>query len=152
VFAVADTVEFSYNFAEIGLFLRTSPELRAYLEDLGRKGVEYARSIAPVGTRTTKHSKPGQYRDSIKFEVTASKTRLYLRIFSDDFTAWWIEYGSIKMPKSAVLRRTLDYLASGHAQAASGYAGVSEYDAGNLGTQTKRRARRVQRAIASVRR
>lgn len=146
------TVDFQFDYVQLGIWLRTSPELRGYLENLGHKGVEYARSIAPVGTRSTKHTQPGQYRDSIAFEVKASKSRLYMRLYSTDFTAWWIEYGSVKVPKYAVLRRTLDYLRSGQAQAPSAYAGVSEYDAANLGTQTKRRARRVKRAIASVRR
>lgn len=149
---MADDVTLTINYEEIGIFLRTSPELRAHLEDLGHKGVEYARSIAPVGTRATKYTTPGQYRDSIQFEVTTSKTRMYLRIFTQDYTAWWIEYGSKKVPKYAVLRRTVDYLATGHAQAASAYSGVSEYDANNIGTQKARRTRRIQRAIASVRR
>lgn len=149
---MADDVTLTVDYAAIGLFLRTSPELRSYLEDLGHKGVAYARSIAPVGTRATKYTKPGQYRDSIQFQVTASKTRMYLRIFTQDYTAWWIEYGSKKVPKYAVMRRTVDYLRTGHAQAPSAYAGVSEYDANNIGTQKKRRTRRVQRAIASVRR
>lgn len=145
-------VTLTMNYAEIGLFLRTSPELRAYLEDLGHKGVEYARSIAPVGTRTTKHTTPGQYRDSIQFEVKTTKTRMYVRIFTQDYTAWWIEYGSKKVPKYAVMRRTLDYLRSGHAQAPSAYAGISEYDANNIGTQRKRSRQRFARATAALRR
>jgi len=148
---MADSVTFQFNYAEIGVFLRSNPELRAYLDDLGRKGVQYARSIAPVGTRSTKYTHPGQYRDSFHYEVKDSKTRMYVRIFSDDFTAWWIEYGSIKVPKYAVLRRTLDFLASGHTQAASAYAGVSDYDARNVGTQGKRRTRRINRAVAATR-
>lgn len=139
-------VTFTMNYAEVGLFLRTNPELRKYLEDLGRKGVEYARSIAPVGSRITRHTSPGQYRDSLRYEVTAGKTRMTLRIVSDDFTAWWQEYGSKKVPRRAVLRRTLDYLATGHAQAAASYAGSAEYDATNAGTQQKRAARRRSRA------
>lgn len=146
------TVDFQLDYVQLGVWLRTSPELRSYLESMGHRGVEYARSIAPVGSRSTKHTHPGQYRDSLQFEVKASKSRLFLRIYSTDFTAWWIEYGSIKVPKYAILRRTLDYLKTGQAQAPSAYSGVSEYDANNLGSQTKRRARRVNRAIAAVRR
>lgn len=149
---MADGVAFEFNYAELGVFLRTSPELRAYLDNLGRKGVVYARSIAPVGSRNTKHTRPGQYRDSLKYEIKTSKTRMYMRIFTDDYTAWWIEYGSIKVPKYAVLRRTLDYLLTGQAQAPSAYAGISAYDANNLGTAKKRRIRRAQRVTASIRR
>jgi hypothetical protein len=140
------TVVLTVDHVSIGLWLRTSPELRAYLEDLGRKGVAYARSIAPVGDRTTKTTTPGQYRDSLQFEVTAGKSRMSLRIFTDDYTAWWQEYGSKKVPRRAVLRRTLDYLASGHAQEASSYAGIDSYDAQNRGTQRRRNANRRARA------
>jgi hypothetical protein len=143
---MAGEVTFTMNYAEVGVFLRTNPELRRYLEDLGRKGVDYARSIAPVGTRTTKNTRPGQYRDSLQYEVKSGKNRMTLRIFSDDYTAWWQEYGSKKVPRRSVLRRTLDYLATGHAQAASSYAGSAEYDATNAGTQRKRAARRRTRA------
>lgn len=134
------------DYAAIGVWLKTNPELRAYLEELGRKGVDYARSIAPVGTRTTKTTKPDQYRDSLQHEVKVGSTRMYLRIFSDDYTAWWIEYGSKKMPKRAVLRRTLDFLASGAPKAAADYEGIGEYDAANAGTQHKRAMKRRSRA------
>lgn len=139
-------VTFQFDYVELGVFLRTNPELRAYLDDLGRKGVGYARTIAPVGTRTTKTTHPGQYRDSLKYEVTTGKTRMTLRIFSDDYTAWWLEYGSKHTAKYAVLRRTLDYLRSGQAQQPSAYGGISAYDAANTGTQLKRATRRRQRA------
>ena len=141
-----DSVTFTPDYVAIGVWLRTSPEIRLHLEDLGRKGVAYARSIAPVGTRTTKDTHPGQYRDSIRFVVVVGKSRMSLRIVSDDYTAWWQEYGSKKIPRRAVLRRTLDFLASGHASAPSSYGGSEEYDAANAGTQRTRATRRRSRA------
>lgn len=134
------------DYAAIGVWLKTNPELHAYLEDLGRKGVAYARNIAPVGTKTTKTTKPSQYRNSLQYEVKVGKSRMYLRVFSDDYTAWWIEYGSKKVPKYAVLRRTLDYLASGAPKAAADYEGIAEYDAANAGTQWRRAGKRRSRA------
>lgn len=134
------------DYAAIGVWLRTSPELRAYLDELGRKGVAYAQAIAPVGTRATKHSSPGQYRDSIFYEITEGPHRMMLRIGVSDFTAWWVEYGSKHNVKHAVLRRTLDYLSSGSAADASSYAGIGAYDALNTGRQARRQERRTQRA------
>lgn len=139
------------DYIAVGVWLRTSPEIRAYLEDLGKKGVEYAKSIAPVGSRVTKHSVPGQYRDSLKYEIRVGRSRMYLRIYSDDFTAWWVEYGSKHNTKRAVLRRTLDYLATGHAAAAATYGGIAEYDAANLGTHGQRSASRRARAVQAGR-
>lgn len=133
------------DFAAVGLWLRTSPELRAYLDDLGRKGLAYAQSIAPVGTRTTRHSTPGQYRDSLFYEITEGPHRMQLKIGAQDFTSWWVEYGSKHNTKHAVLRRTLDYLRSGSASDASSYAGIGAYDAANAGSQDKRGARRTAR-------
>lgn len=133
------------DFAAIGLWLRTSPELRAYLDELGRKGLAYAQSIAPVGTRATKHSTPGQYRDSLFYEINVGPHRMQLKIGAKDFTSWWIEYGSLHNTKHAVLRRTLDYLRSGTAADASAYAGIGAYDAANAGSQDKRAARRTAR-------
>jgi hypothetical protein len=96
------------DYQSMGLFLRTSPELRSFLEDLGKKGVSYARGIAPVGSKNDKH--PGAYRDSINAEIHQSPTRQSLRIGARDFKAHWIEYGSKRMPKFSVLRNTMDYL------------------------------------------
>lgn len=149
---MAEDVTLTVDYAAVGEFLRTSPELRAYLDSLGRRGVAYARSLAPVGTRDTKTTHPGQYRDSLDFEVIEGKTRMYLRIFTRDYTAWWIEYGSKKVPRYAVLRRTLDYLATGHAGDPASYAGISEYDAGNLGTLRKRASQRARRVRIAARR
>ena len=92
----------------VGIWLRTSPELRAVLEDLGQKGVAYAKSIAPVGGGRDPH--PGAYRDSISYEIHQGKTRMVLRIGASDRKCFWVEFGAKHMPKYAVLRRTMDYL------------------------------------------
>lgn len=141
-------VSLELNFAEIGEFLRTDPGLREYLADLGERGVTYARSIAPIGTRTTKNTKPGQYRDSLGYEVVEGRTRMSLRIYAADFTAWWVEYGSKHNTRRAVLRRTLDYLHTGSAGDPSSYGGAEAYDAEHPLTQRRRAARRRFRAAA----
>jgi hypothetical protein len=139
------TVAITINYEAIGVWLRTSPELREHLKALGVKGVDYARGIAPVGARTTKTTAPGQYRDSLQYEVRTGRSRMYLVIFSNDYTAWWQEYGSKKTPKRAVLRRTLDYLAGSGGKSASDYGGIGEYDAANPQTQKRRESNRRTR-------
>lgn len=92
----------------VGIWLRTSPELRAVLENLGSKGVQYAKGIAPVGGARDPH--PGAYRDSINYEIHQGKTRMSLRIGARDQKAHWIEFGAKHMPEYGVLTKTLDYL------------------------------------------
>lgn len=97
------------DYRAMGIWLRTSPELRAQLESLGKKGVDYAKQIAPVGgPPSDKH--PGAYRASINYEIHQGKSRMSLRVGARDQKAHWIEFGAAHMPKFGVLRRTLDYL------------------------------------------
>lgn len=138
-------VELKLDYIAVGVWLKSSPELRARLDLIGQKGLGYARSIAPVGTRTTKYTHPGQYRDSLYYKITEGRTRMNLTIGSRDFTAWWIEYGSKHNTRHSVLRRTLDFLRSGSSGAASSYTGMAAYDAANKGTQRARSARRARR-------
>lgn len=97
------------DYEQMGIWLRTSPALRAHLERLGEGGVGFARSIAPVG-EAPRDRHPGAYRDSINYEIHQGKSRMSLRIGARDNKAHWIEWGAKHMPKFAVLRRTLDYL------------------------------------------
>lgn len=104
---MAKTVALDYEMA--GIWLRTSPELRAFLEGLGKKGVGFAQGIAPVGNPARdKHS--GAYRDGLNYQIHQGKSRMSLRIGARDPKSWWVEFGTAKMPKYAVLRRTLDFL------------------------------------------
>lgn len=143
-------VKIELDYAAIGEFLRTDPAIRAYLTELGEKGTAYAKSIAPVGTRTTKYSQPGQYRDSIGYEVVEGRTRMSLRIYATDFTAFWVEYGSKHNTRHAVLRRTLDFLRYGGAKSASDYGGAEAYDTAHPESQRKRDARRRYRAARAA--
>lgn len=113
--------EFIFDPVAILVWAKTSPELREALVRMGEAGVPYAKSIAPVGEygeggaysgkkSTPRH--PGDYRDSLAYEIHEGRTRMSLRILSKDFKAGWIEKGTRKMPKYAVLSRTLDYLKS----------------------------------------
>lgn len=97
------------DYTAMGIWLRTSPELRAHLERLGRQGVAYAQSIAPVG-EAPRDRHPGAYRDSINYEIHQGKSRMSLRIGARDQKSHWIEYGAKHMPKYGVLRRVLDYV------------------------------------------
>jgi hypothetical protein len=97
------------DYGMMGIWLRTSPELRAHLENLGKSGTGYAKSIAPVGS-APKDKHPGAYRDSLNYEIHQGKSRMSLRIGARDQKAHWIEFGAKHMPKFSVLRQTLDYL------------------------------------------
>ena|SRR5437899_5001545 len=109
--------EFRLDPLAIALWAKTSPELRAAFERMGPEGVAYAKSVAPVGVPGEggaysghAHRRPGEYRDSLEWEIHEGRTRMSLRIFSTNFKAGWIEKGTKHMPKYAVLSRTLDFL------------------------------------------
>jgi hypothetical protein len=113
--------DFVFDPVAIGIWAKTSPELREALVRMGEAGVPYAKSIAPVGEsgqggaysgKKGKPRHPGDYRDSLTYEIHEGRTRMSLRILSTDFKAGWIEKGTKKMPKHAVLSRTLDFLKS----------------------------------------
>ena len=99
-------------------FVATSPVLKARMLAMAKRGEEYAKSIAPVGEKehTLKSGyvdHPGDYRDSIEGEVVLKNGRWIGRVIARDFKAHWIEYGTKKMPKQAVMRRTQAYLEQG---------------------------------------
>lgn len=80
-----------------------------------KRGAAYAQSIAPVGDRA--HTlpsgyvdEPGDYRDSISGEVVFEKGAWRGRVIARDYKAHWIEYGTRKMPKQAVMRRAAAHL------------------------------------------
>lgn len=114
--------DFVFDPVAIGIWAKTSPELREAFVRMGEAGVPYARSIAPVGEsgqggaysskKGGKARHPGDYRESLGYEIHEGRTRMSLRIFSTDFKAGWIEKGTKKMPKHAVLSKTLDFLKS----------------------------------------
>jgi hypothetical protein len=98
-------------------FLETSPEAKAAALALASRGAEYARSIAPVGEKDHRLKSgyvdhAGDYRDSIEGEVVFKNGRWRGRVVARDFKAHWIEYGTKKWPKLAIMRRTRDYLDS----------------------------------------
>lgn len=91
----------------IGEYLRGNPDLRAALENLARAGLEFARSIAPVGDPDT-DKRAGQYLNSLYGEVHKGPTRMTARVGSTDYKRYWIEYGAVHTEKQMVLRRALD--------------------------------------------
>lgn len=101
--------DFKIDYKAIGKWLEADPALHAYLDSVAKKAAEYARSIAPVGDKTSKYTHPGAYRDGIIGYVAISKGRMRARVAATDWKSHFIEYGTKKMPKDAVLRRTLDH-------------------------------------------
>jgi hypothetical protein len=101
-------------------FLATSTVLKARMLELAKKGEEHAKSIAPVGehAHTLKsgyRDEPGDYKDSIEGMVVMKNGRWVGRVIARDYKAHWIEYGTKKMPKQAVMRRTEEWLKGGGA-------------------------------------
>jgi hypothetical protein len=108
---------FAIDQVAMEVYLQTNPELRAVLLAEAERGKEYARSIAPVGTKS--HvlksgyvDNPGDYRDSIEATVVQGHRRQIGRVSTTDYKRFWVEYGAKHMPKHAVLRKTLDHLKS----------------------------------------
>jgi hypothetical protein len=107
--------EFELNPIAIEVYLMTNPELEAELLRLAKEGEAYGRSIAPVGDKEHKLKsgyidKPGDYRDSIEGMVVQGHRRMKGRVRATDYKAHWIEYGTQKMTKRAVLRQVADHL------------------------------------------
>ncbi|GAC70729.1 HK97 gp10 family phage protein [Gordonia soli] len=96
-------------------FAKVSPLVRKQLDKLAKEGADYAQSIAPVGTKrhTLKSGyvdEPGDYRDSIYGTTVFVGGRWRGRVGARDYKAHWIEYGTVHMPKRAVMRRTAEHL------------------------------------------
>lgn len=74
---------FVYNYAGVGEYIRTDPELAAGLHARADLALAFAKSIAPVGDPAM-DPHPGRYRESL--EVTGpfiSRDRLSFRVQTD---------------------------------------------------------------------
>lgn len=97
--------------AEVEKAMANDPEVREGLEAFVKEVTEYAKSIAPVFGETgrAEHRKappegePGAYRDSIVGEVLNANRG---RVSTDDYKAFWIEFGAKHMPEYAVFAKT----------------------------------------------
>lgn len=92
---------------------KRGPEVMIAVEKLAKEVVEYAQGIAPVfsverGHRNAPpHDSPGAYRDSIHAETPRiDGDTVTVRVVTNDYKAWWIEYGSRHMPEYAVFAQT----------------------------------------------
>lgn len=74
------------------------------LNDLANEVRDYWRSIAPVGRAEDGDENPGQYRDSIRVERHGEG----FHVLSDDFKAYWIEFGTSHMPEYAPAQKTAE--------------------------------------------
>ncbi|MBF6060511.1 HK97 gp10 family phage protein [Nocardia terpenica] len=86
-------------------FLKNSSIIHARLEEAGKEAVEYWKSIAPVNTdpgephilKSGWVDNPGDYRDSIRYEIVRNPTRMKVRVMATDYKAHWLEFGTVKM-------------------------------------------------------
>lgn len=136
--------EFQADYIGVKAFLIADEALEVYLHTLASSVLSTAEDIAPVGD-PVKDKNSGEYRDSLYLEKHISPSRMSFRVGSRSQKAWWVEYGTAKMPKFAVLRRALDH-AAGISKSLGSYEGISQYDAGNKGNAIKRAVNRTKRA------
>lgn len=59
---------FEYSYSGVGEFMRTDPDLAASVRARAELALQFARSIAPVGTPQEHDHHPGHYRDSLKVQ------------------------------------------------------------------------------------
>jgi hypothetical protein len=97
--------------AVIAAYERHDPELYAELTRLAQRGVEFARSIAPVGSAAQGDEHPGDYRDSIRTERADEGPGVVL--LAADAKAHWIEYGAAHTRRQQVLTRATERLKTG---------------------------------------
>jgi len=99
------------------LYFQTNPELAAELlrkaEDIAHKAKEIAEAEfhnSRVHTLKGGHiNEPGDYANSIEGSVVHGRNAAMRgRVTAHDFKAHWIEYGTKKWPKHAVLRKAAD--------------------------------------------
>ncbi|MFM9261870.1 hypothetical protein ACKAMS_24855 [Rhodococcus sp. 5A-K4] len=96
-------------------FLATSLTTQAAALAYAKEGAEYAKGIAPVAKAP--HTlpsgyvdNPGDYRDSIEGVAMFKNGRWIGRVIARDYKAFWIEFGTKRWAKHAVLRRTREYV------------------------------------------
>lgn len=97
--SVSGRVKFAPSFRNIAK-IGASPEMVAQLALHARDAADTARMEAPVDT--------GAYRDSISSEAGVEGVSAYGRVIAADFKANWIEFGTIRHPARAVLRRAVE--------------------------------------------
>jgi hypothetical protein len=77
------------DYRGMGVYLRTSPDLRAAVMAHANKGAQLARAIAPVGPARDPHR--GQFKASIQGSAsTGWDGRIVARITADPV---WVEFG-----------------------------------------------------------
>jgi hypothetical protein len=87
-------------------------EVDGELNDLANEVRDYWRSIAPVGEAADGDENPGQYRDSIHVERHGDG----FHVLSEDFKAYWIEFGTSHMPEYAPAQKTAEHFGGGAVQ------------------------------------
>lgn len=80
--------------------LGRSVEMMSFVQTLATQAAAHTRELAPVLT--------GTYRDSIKADARILEGKATGLVFSDDFKALWIEYGTETNPTFAPLRKGVE--------------------------------------------
>lgn len=139
--------EFKFDYLGVKAYLVADESLEVFLHSMAAQVLSTAQEIAPVGD-PSKDKNSGEYKDSLYLEKHISPSRMSFRVGSTSHKSWWIEYGTARSAKFAVLRRALDRI-SGNSKALAAYEGIAEYDAGNKGNALKRSVTRTKRARKS---
>ncbi len=94
---------FVYN-PQIEREILRDPHMMTVLGTYAEAGAEHARADAPTGHR----HRGLHYRDSIRAVVGVDGRGPYGRVFSVDFAAHLVEFGSVNNPVYAPLRRGVE--------------------------------------------
>ena len=107
--------------ADIDMAIGASAEIRAGVMAKAVEVRDHWASISPVfGDKPPHraeppHGDPGQYRDSIRISYAQKSTGFFsAKVFTTNYLAHWIEYGSSKMPEYAPAQKTADHFNGGN--------------------------------------
>ncbi|MEU6580666.1 hypothetical protein [Nocardia sp. NPDC046763] len=97
-----------------GEFMATSAEVRDGLKEAAEHGAEIGRGIAEAElTHSRRHvtkggyvNEPGDYARAFRGERVFVNGAWHGRVVNDDWKCWWIEDGTEKWPKHAIMLRT----------------------------------------------
>lgn len=99
--------------ADIDRAVGANAEIRAAVMAKAKEVQAYWQSIAPVSEKEHVYNghldEPGDYRDSIRVRFNQKGNGFFTAtVFTTDWKAHWLEYGSIHNPEFGFAQRTVD--------------------------------------------
>ena len=102
--------------ADLDKAVAESAEAKQAVVEKANEVKDYWQSIAPVNKTGKPHTynghvdEPGDYRDSIRIKYEKDKAgKLTAKVYTNDYKAHWLEYGSVNNPEYGFAQRTVDH-------------------------------------------